>query len=266
MRKLFLSVCVALLSIVAVQAQNLGDRMVIEGVEGYVFYLDESGLHGLMISRPAIVSKNFPQLSTCPKATQKEIDDLCNIAEKTGEDPVALRKSLESNNFYKASSVFAVPKPKDINKTREKAYSVLKDKVGDDGKENAKIYAEYCKDNGLSMAEVFPEMEWALRLGNGWFIPGIDELELLGIFYQGGLGTKYALKQKQWCNIPKEKIQDPACQKYLFNTVFYGLQSSSIDKNGRRVVLQYGTKGGYHVGLTSSYTSKALKLCAIHEF
>ena len=264
MRKLFLSVCTALLSIVAVQAQNLGDRMVIEGVEGYVFYLDESGQHGLIMSA-------YLQDS---KALNKVIEKGNKVAAKKGEDPTAWNEQFKSSNYYKACcSVLDIPKPKNIKKIWKKAFADLKGKTGADGKENAEIYAEYCKENGLSLAEVFTDIEWASRLGKGWFIPGDNELEKFAAFYQGGLGKEYAIGTIKWTKKAQEIIADPYLQGICFLSAFYGIRSSTInvDGTGARALRKKQKKGAFSKMQTwfqiyDKLVGNTPVICAVHEF
>ena len=49
MRKIFIILCIVMCS-VCVKGQKLGDYMEIDGVPGFVFYLDETGEHGLVMS------------------------------------------------------------------------------------------------------------------------------------------------------------------------------------------------------------------------
>ena len=60
-----------------------------------------------------------------------------------------------------------------------KVYSDIKEKMAGSGEENMNTIVKYCAENNLSMQDYFPDFFWASQIGNGWFIPGNNELELL---------------------------------------------------------------------------------------
>ncbi len=61
------------------------------------------------------------------------------------------------------------------------------------GKENMKNVIEFCNAKEISMETYFPLFAWAQSLGEGWYIPGIDELQLyVKLFCYDGIGGKHA--------------------------------------------------------------------------
>lgn len=54
-----------------------------------------------------------------------------------------------------------------------------------DGAANMEAVARYIADNGLSWDD-FPAFKWCRELGEGWYLPSIDELLTLGHNYNGG--------------------------------------------------------------------------------
>lgn len=54
-----------------------------------------------------------------------------------------------------------------------------------DGRINMETVARYIADNGLSWDD-FPAFKWCRDKGEGWYLPAIDELLLIGHNYNGG--------------------------------------------------------------------------------
>lgn len=54
-----------------------------------------------------------------------------------------------------------------------------------DGAQNMKTVETYVADHNLSWAD-FPAFDWCRRQGEGWYLPAIDELLVIGHLYNGG--------------------------------------------------------------------------------
>ena len=54
-----------------------------------------------------------------------------------------------------------------------------------DGVQNMKTVEKYIADNNLSWAD-FPAFDWCRKQGEGWYLPAIDELLVIGHLYNGG--------------------------------------------------------------------------------
>lgn len=54
-----------------------------------------------------------------------------------------------------------------------------------DGSANMAAMERYIADNGLSWSD-FPAFDWCRRQGEGWYLPSIDELIVIGHLYNGG--------------------------------------------------------------------------------
>lgn len=196
MKKFALFVC-ALMSTVFVYAQGLGDYMEIDGVPGFVFYLDDSGEHGLVMS--------FPQIDG--KRAQKLVKKGKMVAEKT-QRLIHVEKKIKV-------------KSKDMKIYRNDLVNLL----GDDGKQNQVIIADYCKEKNLDLS-IFKGQDFAAHLGDGWFIPGDKELTLFAEYYAGGLGKDHTFSLGN--SRAKEVSNDPLIQDVLWGIVFGGLRSSSL--------------------------------------
>lgn len=54
----------------------------------------------------------------------------------------------------------------------------------DDGEKNMEVIAKFIEENNLSW-DVFPLFKWARSLGDGWYIPALDELKKLILAING---------------------------------------------------------------------------------
>ena len=52
-------------------------------------------------------------------------------------------------------------------------------RLGLEGKKNHEVIRNYCKENGIDYSRLFPEYALVDSLGEGWFIPGKNELDFL---------------------------------------------------------------------------------------
>ncbi|MBR2204211.1 MAG: hypothetical protein IJ914_08520 [Prevotella sp.] len=240
-----------------VQAQQLGDYMEIGGVPGFVFYLDESGEHGLVMSFYKMDEKDA-----------KKLAKKGNLAEEK-----ALRLALPEKEKIKVKS-------KEMDAYREDLASLLTD----DGKYNRMAIADYCKKNNLDLS-IFKGQDFAAFLGDGWFIPGDNELEKFAKFYVGGLGEGNSFSVKAIINNAKEKCSDPLVQDILYRIAFCGIRSSSLKdpKWGFRALVRWA-EGGFKVkehyeivdkikttkfsygSIETTKLINGLKTCAVHEF
>lgn len=151
-----------------------------DGSLGIVFYLDDSGEHGLAFSCET-------------KYTAKYVE----------------RKKEEAKKFNKKAKKYGTPlidyslMDKDIlpqateeisNKELINTYKEIIPNLSDDGEKNMAVITEYCEKNGVSMQNYFPEHYWAKNIGEGWYIPGNKELELIAKILIGGTGENYYVK------------------------------------------------------------------------
>lgn len=63
------------------------------------------------------------------------------------------------------------------------------------GYENTANVLEYCRQNNHDAELYFPEYAYAKSLGDDWFIPGNDELELIAKAFSNGLGENHKLSR-----------------------------------------------------------------------
>lgn len=107
-----------------------GDILVINGVKGIVFSVDETGCHGTMMSIKAF----------------------------RGKDNLFCSKTSLLRKLSMASST--------------------------DGKANTEELISYVSSKGLDLAE-FPVFNWCKSLGEGWYIPSIEQLKMFVNYWLG---------------------------------------------------------------------------------
>ncbi|MBP5650349.1 MAG: hypothetical protein J6X01_04650 [Bacteroidales bacterium] len=172
MKKLLLSFLL-LCTILVVQAQeryHVG-QMVPQGkFIAMVIYVDETGEHGLMIS-PVALPENNLLVKDMLKARAKEAG--VSVEDYIPQLPTPLMVKGEKDS--KIAKVQKAMMAENLN--------------GTSGEENCKNIVSYCSKNGISLDDYFPEVAWAISLGEGWFIPGMDEIEIYANVITNGAGV-----------------------------------------------------------------------------
>ena len=238
----------------------IGEYMEFDGVPGFVYYLSENKQHGLVMS--------------CAAFTEKDLKN----TDKLVEDGILTQEQVDklSENYY----------GKEVGKTKLKykeVYAPLVGKLSKNGKENVKLIEDFCADNGYSLGVYFPMQYWAKQLGEGWYIPGFDDLTLFINLYTGGRAKQITGFSKR----AKDLSQDPRVLKFIEDVAQNGAFCSFItvqNKNGfdrmLRMKAQKATSGFGLIGMAASlaikdkewleiYTNTHLgspKVVAIHEF
>ena len=192
-------------------SQKLGDYMEIGGVQAFVFYLDETGQHGLAMSMPALSPK---QLKGIDKYVKKSL-----MTETQAEFLRNGNISLDLDAYKKAGK---------LKKEAKKAlFEELIPSLSDKGKKNALAIATYCETKGFSMKDDFPWEYWASQLGDGWYIPGDAELERFAEFFCGGLNKQNGIGAVKWASQYKNLTSDERVQHALGYIGMTGLMSST---------------------------------------
>ena len=107
-------------------------------------------------------------------------------------------KGQRVNGFNSMFAVASIPMAKkyylEFKKQLEEKHKDLAWQTTEFGKENAKVIRNYCEENDVDMKTFFPDQYWAESLGDGWFIPGVAEIELYTQFLEQPTGTTYKTK------------------------------------------------------------------------
>lgn len=248
--KKFISIIVLLLtvSIGALAQKKLGDYIEIGGVPAFVFSLDGTGEHGLAMSIPAFDTKSG-----------KKVDKLVKKGLMNNEQ-ATIFKNNPLGQFN--GQGIGGKKSKDV-------FVDLMDRLSDNGKTNQEQIVAYCKEKSISLKDIFPLQYWANNLGEGWFIPGDQELTYFAEFYFGGLGKNNSLGIKFQYHA-KDLCSNELIQESLFRMVFFGLFSSSChhaDAGFRKLRCEMVQMSGKHwLEIFDRYSGQAPLVCAVHEF
>ncbi len=161
----FMILCIAMAA--KAQYYEVG-QIVPQGTwDAVVVYVDESGQHGLLMS-PTALREGTLVLKKIAKHLGLSIEDF------TAQYPLPILSKGEKD--AKIAKIMKEMMKQNMN--------------GTNGVENCQNIADYCETNGIPMDVYFPELTWASSLGEGWFIPGTDELELYAKSIAKGVGKK----------------------------------------------------------------------------
>lgn len=244
----YFAVLLFTISIEASAQKNLGDYIEIDNVPSFVFWLDQSGEHGLAMSIPAFDAKSG-----------KKADKLVKKGLMTKEQATIFK----NNPLGKFNGQgIGGKKSKDV-------FTDLIDRLSDNGKTNQEQIIAYCEEKGISLQEIFPLQYWAKNLGEGWYIPGDQELTYFADFYFGGLGKNNSLGIKFQYHA-KDLCSNELIQRSLFRMVYYGFFSSSChhaDAGFRKLRCETVKLTGKHwLEIFDTYIGQPPLVCAVHEF
>lgn len=264
--KKFISI-MALLLTVGIEAsaqKKLGDYIEIGGVPAFVFYLDQSGEHGLAMSFPVMTSQEKDKVNK----RMAKISKKANIsAEELGAaDEVLAKHPLLSQTLTIDSDILT-------KKAKKQLFQPLIGKLGDEGRENAKIIEAYCQENNIDMEHYFPWEYLAKQIGDGWFVPGDKELCLFAGFYLGGVGKQYGISNVSFLTRGQSLSDNPIVQSQLIGIVQFGLMSSTAK------FPEFGFRTLHHVSNAlkgwldlldnlkgDTKETAGVKTCFVHEF
>lgn len=234
--------------------KKLGDYIEINSVPAFVFYLDQSGEHGLAMSAPALSPK---QLKKADKYIQRGV-----LTKELADRLIFNNGTLDLENYKKADML--------KRKSKEALFTDLISHLSGDGKQNAIAINEYCKNRNLSLKDNFPWEYWAQQLGDSWYIPGDNELTMFAEFYAGGLNKKNKYSLAQY----KKLSEDERVRDMLMHITFIGLMSSTakFPEYGFRTLHSISTKLSSPWFELLDNLNGATKetcgvvTCAVHEF
>jgi len=180
------------------------------GVPAVVVYVDESGEHGLIMSPMLFSEKELAATIKQKESSMKYAEKMgAKYAAKAGVDMEALQQAQQmAGGFqgpqYTTTVEFLQQFPSFSDwKTHDKGHKAKTFKTYIDdlaagnteyGEQNTKAVFDYCAANGVDMELYFPAFSYASRLGEGWFVPGNDELELVSKTFVESLGEKAKFK------------------------------------------------------------------------
>lgn len=264
--KKFISIIALLLTIsIGASAQKkLGDYIEIGGVPAFVFYLDQSGEHGLAMSFPVMTSQEKERVN-------KRMEKIAKKAQISAEELGAADEALSKHPLL--SQTLTIDSDILTKKAKKQLFQPLIGKLGDEGRENGKIIEEYCQENNIDMQRNFPWEYMAKQIGDGWFVPGDNELSLFADFYLGGLGKQYSVSNVSFLTRGLSLSDNQVVQSQLVAIVQFGLMSSTakLPEFGFRTLHHISNvKSGWFVLLDDlkgeTKETVGVKTCFVHEF
>lgn len=210
MKKNFLLVAFIALSTL-VNAYEVGDWFFDPqtGVPSVVVFVDQTGAHGLIMSPAGGYSKE--------KSIARDIKNIKSHKKTYSKLYLRREKAIMSKYKIDITPVEGYKNQADelfdaviewlpsmplmyASKINEKQEREMLSKVAPQmtgyGAQDQQMIIEYCEENGVSLPEYFSSIDWALKLGDGWFIPGNYELELFASSISSGLGVRMSEKEK----------------------------------------------------------------------
>lgn len=158
-RNILLLVALCLTTIANAQ-YNVGDVFEKDDIKSIVFYVDDTGEHGLAIT--VTDTPNFTDVILQQNNRVKKMD-------KTAKKQYKQNKKIYDKNV-------------------KTYYADLVGLTTSNGADNMRIIKEYCAAHNIDMGIYFPSICWAESLGEGWFVPGEREAILYANYIAFGVG------------------------------------------------------------------------------
>ena len=161
------------------------------GVPAIVVYVDESGEHGLLMAPRAYTNDGY---QTFCKTLNKNRAKFEKRAKKISTIDT---REAQFNRVWDWLQTAPRYERQKVN-YKSAVFSDVARLNTDRGLDNQKAIVKYCQDNNVDLGSYFFETNWALQLGDGWFIPGNHELELFSLHFGNGLGDDNKIKYQTW--------------------------------------------------------------------
>ncbi len=241
-------------------AAQVGDLMLVDGIPAVVISIDETGQHGLVCSSIALSNYGL-------ELTTEQVMEDYGISEDEAKDKVLSNLNTPVLMYM----------DKD-DKQEKKAIKDLATSNSIYGKENAEQIRTYCETNDIDMATYFPEQYWAMQMGDGWFIPGVYELEQYAAFlrngkYGVGSGKEAELNGQDIKDISAKikEVLDQSTEKYGTGIRLYSkIQSSTLiessykkSKEGKRKVERQNKSNVLIAIMSAARSSEYLQLALL---
>lgn len=261
MKKTIIVLAAMLVTSFAAKAWEVGDFYAQDptGVPAIVAYVDESGEHGLIMAPLNFSTKGLKNLKNNPilftkKQYQQIVNDLYSsnkIKQTAAEMQTKMLKlnidslktiideqgDLYGETYQKTMAWLEqqnLPNDSKRKGFKEKLFNqYLSDLAASNteyGESNTKAIIEYCQENGIDMQLYFPEVNYAMTLGEGWFVPGNYELELISTYYADSIGENYKQKTTE-INEKKLVLTHKISEGAILYPNFSDLQSSTMTKS-----------------------------------
>lgn len=210
--KRFIFTLFILCTALTMHAYEVGDWFIEEatGMPVIVVYVDQSGEHGLLMAP----SGGYTQAKSIPKSIKslQQYKKKNDAREQKRSRANAMKHDIDvtpmdeyiaqSNELFDAVIAWLpnIPLMSDskIKELEEKKMlRNIASKMTGNGQHDQQVIIDYCEENGINMAYYFYAIDWCRQLGEGWFIPGNEELELVVSSFTPGIGKYQDLDQSQ---------------------------------------------------------------------
>lgn len=170
MKKVFLLFASMVVTVNSFAQYNVGDLTEIEGVPSVIVKIDdEGGEHGIAMTFKH--AKFFTDVMESLGVTEEMII----------QNPLKYAMKLNS----KAAKTLST-----FEKGVSSHYVEVVPAISGSGEDNVEAIKKYCEEKSLNMEEIFPDQAWAAGLGEGWFVPGDDEIAFYADLISPGLNIK----------------------------------------------------------------------------
>ena len=210
--KRFIFTLFILCTALSMHAYEVGDWFIEEatGMPVVVVYVDQSGEHGLIMApsggyiEAKGIQKSIKSLQQYKKKSDaKEQKRSRAYAMKREIDVTRMDECIaQSNELFDAVIAWLPNMPlmsgSKIKELEEKKMlRNIASKMTGNGQHDQQVIIDYCEENGINMAYYFYAIDWCRQLGEGWFIPGNEELELVVSSFAPGIGKYEGLDKSQ---------------------------------------------------------------------
>ena len=166
MKKCLMALLCLLALFTKAQAFEIGDVAIVDGFPVIVIYVDETGQHGLYMTGTALTVEQFVASNVkANKAAEKY------IAKQGIEMPAGMPSLKYGMPYIEYAQKIKVP-----GKMKKQIENELLPNIGGQGADNLKAVQKFCAERAIDMKTFFPLEYWATQLGEGWFIPGAEEI------------------------------------------------------------------------------------------
>ena len=172
------------------------------GIPSVVIYVDETGEHGLIMapcggySTEKSITSDIKSIRNNKKKYEKmNLKMAKSQMKKLGvdishvDDYVAQADVLFDAVIAWLPSMPLMHRTGITEKQERRMLRNVAAKMTGNGLQDQQMIIDFSEENDVNLPEYFSSIDWAQKLGNGWFIPGNYELELFASSISKGLGV-----------------------------------------------------------------------------
>ncbi len=214
MKRLFLLLFI-LSAVMNAKAWEVGDWFTEEatGMPVLVIYVDQSGEHGLLMAPSGgyttqkVLERDIKNIQNYKKKNDKMMQKITrSSAIKHNVDVTYMDEYIaQADKLFDAVIAWLPNMPllsgsKVSEKEERQMLRNIAPEMTGNGLHDQQLIIDYCEQNNVNMSYYFYSIDWCRQLGEGWFIPGNEELELYASSFSKGLGVHMTLKEAGQAN------------------------------------------------------------------